>query len=191
MKKFFAYLFSEQNWKGRRGVFFGTGTAVALISFLAVVFFGIGKLVQALWSWTMPNLFPRLVADGYLAADIPLWSAISAVILLVLVGGLMKGGSTTKVVTKEKPAPAVYAARGDDADIPVIPVEPPGIRDILSDREREVLVLLSKGLTNTQIAAKLGVTESTVVFHCGRIFEKLGVGSRVEAAVWAKEHGII
>ena len=61
----------------------------------------------------------------------------------------------------------------------------------LTDRELEVLQLLAKGLTNQQIAFQIKVSESTVVYHIGHIFGKLRVNSRVEAAVWAKERGII
>jgi DNA-binding NarL/FixJ family response regulator len=60
----------------------------------------------------------------------------------------------------------------------------------LTERESEVLHLVTDGLTNKQIARQLGVTESTVEFHVGNVLQKLGVTSRVAAAVWAKEHGI-
>ena len=60
----------------------------------------------------------------------------------------------------------------------------------LSPRELEVLDLLSKGLSNKQIARALYVTPHTVKAHMTRILYKLGVSSRTEAAVmWAtKEH---
>ena len=54
----------------------------------------------------------------------------------------------------------------------------------LSDREREVLVLVAEGLTNAQIAEQLSVSESTVKFHLQHIFEKLGVANRTEAAAF-------
>lgn len=60
----------------------------------------------------------------------------------------------------------------------------------LTDREQDILVLLCRGLTNQQIAHKMQMTERTVEYHIRRIFEKAGVISRVEAAIWAKEHGI-
>ena len=61
----------------------------------------------------------------------------------------------------------------------------------LSERELELLTLLVTGATNQQIALQIKVSESTVVYHIGHIFGKLRVNSRVEAAVWAKERGII
>ncbi len=58
----------------------------------------------------------------------------------------------------------------------------------LTEREREVLRLVARGKTNKEIGISLGVAERTVEFHVGNVLGKLGVASRVEAAVWAKEH---
>lgn len=57
----------------------------------------------------------------------------------------------------------------------------------LSDRELEVLDLLARGLTNRAAAKRLGISERTVREYITRIFLKLRVGSRVEAAVIATE----
>lgn len=57
----------------------------------------------------------------------------------------------------------------------------------LSRREFEVLELLANGLTNRAAARRLGISERTVREHIARIFLKLRVGSRVEAAVIATE----
>jgi DNA-binding NarL/FixJ family response regulator len=62
--------------------------------------------------------------------------------------------------------------------------------DQLSDREMDILIWLCHGLTNQQIAQKMQLTERTVEYHIKRVFDKAGVISRVEAAIWAKEHGI-
>lgn len=53
----------------------------------------------------------------------------------------------------------------------------------LSPRELEVLVMMSRGLTNAEIAAELGKTVHAVKFHLASIFRKLGVANRTEAAV--------
>jgi DNA-binding CsgD family transcriptional regulator len=57
--------------------------------------------------------------------------------------------------------------------------------DVLTPREWEVLDLLREGLTNDQIAARLGVSHDTAKFHVSEILGKLGVESRREAALWA------
>ena len=54
----------------------------------------------------------------------------------------------------------------------------------LTDREVEVMRLLSRGLSNKRIAHELEISEQTVKFHLGNIFRKLGVSNRTEAARW-------
>ncbi len=59
---------------------------------------------------------------------------------------------------------------------------------MLSNRERQVVALVAEGLSNRQIAAQLHLTENTVKKYLFRIFEKLGVSSRVELVVYAMSH---
>jgi DNA-binding NarL/FixJ family response regulator len=61
----------------------------------------------------------------------------------------------------------------------------------LTEREVEVLRLVAGGLSNKEIAQTLTVTVRTAEFHVGNILNKLQVASRVEAAVWAKEQGVV
>jgi len=61
----------------------------------------------------------------------------------------------------------------------------------LTPREREVLRLLSRGMTNKRIAGELGVSEKTVKTHVGRILSKLGVTDRTQAALYAVRAGLI
>ncbi len=61
----------------------------------------------------------------------------------------------------------------------------------LTETERKVLVLMKQGLSNTEIAAKLGVSPSTIKTHVSNMFAKMEVGSRVEAVALALRHGLI
>jgi NarL family two-component system response regulator LiaR len=61
----------------------------------------------------------------------------------------------------------------------------------LTDRELEVLVHLAEGLTNQQTALKLSISQSTLKFHMGNIYQKLGVHTRSEALVLAAKNNLI
>ncbi|MEM2854028.1 MAG: response regulator transcription factor [Candidatus Bathyarchaeia archaeon] len=79
----------------------------------------------------------------------------------------------------------------------------PGIADVvrairegknsvgLTKQEMEILGLMAEGLSNKEIAFRLGLSERTAAFHVSNILQKLGVRSRTEAVVKAKERGII
>jgi DNA-binding NarL/FixJ family response regulator len=67
---------------------------------------------------------------------------------------------------------------------------PPVEKPALTKRELEVLKLVAKGYTNIQIGETLSISERTVRFHLQNIGDKIGVCSRVEAAVWAGQHGV-
>lgn len=60
----------------------------------------------------------------------------------------------------------------------------------LSDREREVLKLVTRGLSNKLVARELGISEKTVKAHLTAIFQRIGVTDRVQAAMWARDHEI-
>ena len=60
--------------------------------------------------------------------------------------------------------------------------------ETLSPREMELLLLVRDGLANKQIARRLGISEHTVKAHLTRIFQRLGVSDRTQAAVWASRH---
>jgi pimeloyl-ACP methyl ester carboxylesterase/DNA-binding CsgD family transcriptional regulator len=59
----------------------------------------------------------------------------------------------------------------------------------LSARERQVLALMADGLSNTDIAERLQISEKTVRNHASNVFDKLGVWSRAQAIVFARDHG--
>lgn len=59
----------------------------------------------------------------------------------------------------------------------------------LSPREREVLLLITEGLANAEIAGRLGISDKTVRNHVSNLFDKLGVWTRAQAIVFARDHG--
>ena len=69
--------------------------------------------------------------------------------------------------------------------------ERPAALDELTSREAEVLACLGEGLSNQQIARRLGVGEATVKTHVSRVLTKLDLRSRVQAAVLAKDAGLV
>jgi DNA-binding NarL/FixJ family response regulator len=70
-------------------------------------------------------------------------------------------------------------------------LQPPATAERLTQREREVLLLLAQGRSNKQIAAVLHVTERTAKFHVGAIMRKLDATNRTEAVALAAQQGLI
>jgi DNA-binding CsgD family transcriptional regulator len=179
---------------------FIVGILVGVLVIVGGMFVLVTYLIQFLWGWIVPDLFAHAVSQGYLAKEISWWTAFKILIVLSVLGSLL--GVNNRQFTYHsdngkrgngQPAPAApvivdaAAVTPESANVKVFPM----LVDPLTDRELEVLQLLAKGLTNQQIAFQIKVSESTVVYHIGHIFGKLRVNSRVEAAVWAKERGII
>jgi DNA-binding NarL/FixJ family response regulator len=70
------------------------------------------------------------------------------------------------------------------------PLKPAEAPDGLTEREIEVLILIAEGLSNTEIASRLYVAETTVKTHVNRIFAKTGSRDRMQAAAYAHQHGL-
>lgn len=70
------------------------------------------------------------------------------------------------------------------------PKQPPSWLDSLTERERCVLSCLGRGLSNARIAGELSVSEATVKTHVSNVLTKLGLNSRVQAAIRAREAGL-
>jgi DNA-binding NarL/FixJ family response regulator len=117
-------------------------------------------------------------AAGFLVKTDPPDRIVSAV-RAVAEGDAVLGPDTTarlvELFLTRTPAPLI--TKGSD----------PG----LTDRETEVLRLLATGLSNAEIARRLTIGEGTVKTHVARILTKLGVRDRVQAAVYAHQHGLL
>jgi len=66
----------------------------------------------------------------------------------------------------------------------------PANGDNLTDREREVLQLMARGLTNLQIAGELSIEKGTVRYHVSNILRKLGFANRTQAVLYAVQNGL-
>jgi DNA-binding NarL/FixJ family response regulator len=119
----------------------------------------------------------RAGAAGFLLKDAPRERVVEA-IRVVHRGETLLSPSITRRLIED------FAARTD-------PLQPPAMLEELTPREREVLVLVARGLSNGEIAERLVVTEATVKSHVGSILLKLGLRDRVQAVVFAYEHGIV
>jgi len=119
-------------------------------------------------------------AEGYLLKTIDS-DALTESIMKVMRGeSVVSPEMTTKLVTAFRaraPAAAGTGAAGGTAPAP----EP----DSLSGREREILELITRGASNKLIARELDIAETTVKIHVQHILRKLGLTSRVQAAVYA------
>ncbi|HWO68486.1 MAG TPA: response regulator transcription factor [Umezawaea sp.] len=117
-------------------------------------------------------------ASGFLLKDTPPGDLVSA-LRAVASGDAVVSPSVTKRLLSR----FLGESGGELRDAAVL--------DVLTEREREVLVLIAKGLSNTEIARKLFLSEATVKTHVGRILAKLEIRDRVQAVVLAYETGLV
>lgn len=85
-----------------------------------------------------------------------------------------------------KPVPNLVAAVRDLLAVP----DAPPLRFGLTPRELDVVHAVVEGRTNREIAGKLGIAEDTVKRHLTNVFDKTGVSSRLELALFAAHHGL-
>jgi DNA-binding NarL/FixJ family response regulator len=117
-------------------------------------------------------------AGGFLLKDAPA-DQLLAGIRVVAAGEALLAPAVTRRLIEE------FARR------PSPPPEGPRELAELTPREREILVLIARGLSNAEIAAELVLAESTIKSHVGSVFMKLGLRDRVQAVVLAYETGLV
>ncbi len=126
----------------------------------------------------------RAGASGFLLKDAPPEDMLAA-IRTVHDGDAVIAPSSTRRLLEHLVTALPPEQREADADR--------ALRSLaeLTDREREVLVLMARGRSNTEIGQDLFVAEATVKTHVGRILAKLGARDRVQAVVVAYESGLV
>ncbi|MFF7635863.1 response regulator [Kitasatospora sp. NPDC008050] len=121
----------------------------------------------------------RAGASGFLLKDAPVADLIQAVRVVAAGDALLAPSITRRLIAdfaRQRPAP--YRA--------------PALRlNGLTARETEVLVLIARGLSNTEIAGTLVVAEQTVKTHIGHVLAKLSLRDRAQAVVFAYESGLV
>ena len=119
---------------------------------------------------------------------------VEAILQAGAIGFLAKGVSITVMADAIRAAKAGVPTMTPDAlaalITPASPRESPNGWE-LSPRERDVLILLAEGKSNTQIAEQLVVSVAAVKFHVSSILSKFGVANRTEAAAFARERGLL
>lgn len=119
----------------------------------------------------------RAGASGYLLKDTPASELVTAIRVIARGDALLSPSVTRRLIEAfaEQPEPGASPALPED----------------MTEREREVLVLLAQGLNNREIAERLFIGEATVKTHVSRLLAKLAVRDRVQAVVLAYETGLV
>jgi DNA-binding NarL/FixJ family response regulator len=120
----------------------------------------------------------RAGASGFLLKDAPPEELIRAVRVVAAGNAMLAPDVTRRLLDR-------VAAR-----LPSVRGRPPEI-DELTERERDVLQLVARGRSNSEIAQRLHVSETTVKTHVSHVLEKLGLRDRIQAVVLAYETGMV
>ena len=121
----------------------------------------------------------RAGASGFMLKDAPP-EEIAAGVRIVASGEALLAPAVTRTVIEE------FAKQS-----PAAPTTPPVAVEELTPREREVLDLLVRGLSNPEICEHLVISEATAKTHVAHILQKLGLRDRVQAVIYAYESGLI
>ena len=121
----------------------------------------------------------RAGASGFMLKDAPP-EEIAAAVRIVASGDALLAPAVTRAVVEE------FARQR-----PVAPLAQPRAVEELTPREREVLGLVVRGLSNPEICDRLVITEATAKTHVARILQKLGVRDRVQVVIYAYENGLL
>ncbi|QGN48894.1 response regulator [Micromonospora sp. WMMD558] len=121
----------------------------------------------------------RAGARGFLAKDVPAADLVSAIRAVAAGDAVVAPRILGRLLDR-------FAGL-----LPDPAAAPPRVLDTLTDREREVLVQVARGLSNAEIARALSVSETTVKTHVGHVLTKLGLRDRVQAVVLAYESGLV
>ena len=120
----------------------------------------------------------RAGASGFMLKDAPP-EEIAGAVRIVARGEALLAPAVTRAVIEEFARTPAASRRS-----------PPALDD-LTPREREVLDLLLQGLSNPEICARLFISDATAKTHVARILQKLDVRDRVQAVIYAYEHGLV
>jgi DNA-binding NarL/FixJ family response regulator len=118
----------------------------------------------------------RAGASGFLLKRTRPEDLVAAIHTVAAGDSLLSPSVTSRVIARMARAPVATA----DARL-----------ERLTTREREVLDLVARGLSNAEIAAELVIEESTVKTHTKRLVSKLGLRDRVQVVIYAYEHGLV
>jgi DNA-binding NarL/FixJ family response regulator len=120
----------------------------------------------------------RAGASGFLLKDTPAEDLVDAIRIVAAGDALLAPSVTRRLLDRF-------------AQLPGLDTAAPAALEQLTDRERDVLKQVARGLSNAEIASELYVSETTVKTHVGRILMKLGLRDRVQAVVVAYESGLV
>ena len=124
----------------------------------------------------------RAGASGFLLKDVPPNDLLSAIRAVASGNAVVAPAVTRRLLAAFLPH-LPDPGRGPEA-------LPPEVKE-LTAREREILTEVAAGLSNAEIAERLVLAEATVKTHVGRMLSKLGLRNRVQAVVYAYEHGLV